>query len=110
MNNTNIKISLPDVWTVRHYAIYSDGRRKYETPLIEAKRTPVPVISRYYGAVALINAGIVHLDNVGTGNDALLKKWIDSADADSIPLTVIGTIVRHVALPLEDALEADFLA
>jgi len=71
----------------------------------------VPVISRYYGAVALINAGIVHLDN---GIDSPLKRWvdsaIDSADADSIPLTVIGTIVRHVALPLEDALEADFLA
>jgi hypothetical protein len=96
-----IKIVLPEAWTIGQYTTFIRAQRKYETEHPDAS----PFQVRYIGACALIKAGYVRLDGLPQ-----LQQAIASDIDETLPLRVMATIVRHVAIPLEAALSEDFLA
>lgn len=59
--------------------------------------------AKYYGALAIIKAGYFHLEGLDK-----LKTLITKGDGDqrSIPLAVVGFVVRYIAMPIEQALDA----
>lgn len=96
------KISLPDVWTVRHYSIYQDGQRRYNAPILEAKGIPLPINSRYYGCMALVDAGIVKIPPE-------LKTMLEAKQFDDLPVGLIANVNRLIGYALEAEFDKDFL-
>ena len=95
----NVSISLPERILLSHWEAYTHARQDYIQRREDSGKTASAVIADYYGALALIRAGFVHVD----GSEELTRV-INLDDQSATPVEVIGFIVREVSRKVEAAL------
>lgn len=95
----SIKISFPDVFTLDHWQTYSNGRAEYTTKCESDGSNPDNLIGKYFGALALIKAGFVHIEGL-----AQLMEATQSLRQGATSLQVITFIVVNVANRAEAAI------
>ncbi len=89
-----IEIEMPDRVTGYVWDVYANGRRDY---IAKNQDNNTGRIADYYGAVALIKAGIVKLTAPGH-----MLAWLDQ-DYRTLDAEWIGLLQQEVALPVEMA-------
>src|SRR5579863_2513516 len=107
-----LRFLLPDVWTVEHWDVYSDGKSAYQDRRTEAgHKTFNILIGKFYGAMALLDAGLIRveapdvvLSMLNAANrekmDMRLAKEIGSKVGDAIEAAVNGPLPDFSTLPL----------
>src|SRR5258708_28005117 len=98
-----LTISLPDCWTVGHWTTYVNGRSAYIAACEHDSTPPNAYLADYYGALALIRAGIVHVRGVEQISQQITE-ILARPDQSLTDLAVIGLVVREIACPIEAAL------
>jgi hypothetical protein len=92
-----VKFSLPDTITVGHWETYAIGRQAY---IDKQNGKANGLLADYAGALALIKAGVVHVE----GPD-LLKQYLSAPDQTLTPLAVVGLLIENIAKPVAAAVE-----
>ena len=95
----NIKVTLPDEWTLRHWQTYGTAQQEYIRKCREKSLIADSGSSKYFGAKALVDEGFVHFD----GDEAAVtqcKAWLSS---DAPPLKWVGWLNRAVGDVIEEA-------
>lgn len=92
-----LTFSMPDPaeWTIEHYIMYSEGRKK--TP-----DSSPEIIKRYYGCLELIRRGVVR----ASGPDKLLAILKDT-EQKTTNLPLVGAVVVGVSYSIENAFYID---
>lgn len=85
----------PTEWTIEHYIMYSEGRKK-------AGDSAPEIIKRYFGSLELIARKVVHVK----GPERLLATLkLDEQKITSLPL--VGTVAFAVGNSIESAFYLD---
>jgi hypothetical protein len=86
-----IRITLPDLWLVRHTNEFAKGKEDY----LEKHPKAAGSVINFYGGLALWRAGFVKIEGPKAFVDLL-----NAPDADNIPMSVVGVINREIVAKL----------
>jgi hypothetical protein len=94
-----VEFSLPDVITIGVWDTYMAGKQAYRTQQEKAEKPVTESIAEYWGALALIEAGLVHIKNAPEG----LTHWLTAKDRAGTPVVIVWYVCREVAVRVEGA-------
>jgi hypothetical protein len=95
---TPIVFTLPKVWTLDHWAIYTGAMQEYSAAAQEAKESTNAFTSQFVGAKALVENGVVHI----TGIDLLSLTGTGTGTKPN-PLAIMAAFVRYISVSIEQA-------
>jgi len=102
-----IRISLP-AWTLGHWQTYNNARNSYfareRLALPEAQRDTYvsdPITGRYVGSLALVQAGVVHIEGLEE-----LQRAVTAGAEGVTGLHIVAFIVENIGNKIEAALES----
>lgn len=96
-----LTVSIPDVITFAMWECYNDAQQKYIAKQKDAGKSASLLMCNYIGAVALIDAGFVHI----SGLDEAIR-LLKSGTQDTSPMPLITFIARQVADVVEAKINA----
>lgn len=97
-----LKISMPGTITLGIWETYFKGRQD----AIAADKEISSLAADYFGALAVMRKGLVHIDGLPALQRIVDK---DNSKQSDVPAAIVGLIVRVVARPIERAFGDTFL-
>lgn len=94
----NIEISLPAEWSLLHWQTYANGAAEYNASVYEADGTPHELLSKYFGALALVKADLVHVTGLTE-----LRAYIEKTNHDADRMALINLFVRCIANKIQES-------
>lgn len=95
----HITFSLPDVITIGVWDVYQAGKQAYKAQQERVNKPTTETVAQYYGALALIDGGFVHVTNAP---DDLLR-WLTVKERETTPLQIVWYVCQEVAIRIETA-------
>ncbi len=103
-----LKFNTPDVWNLDAWNTYHTGRQEYIKALQDKNKDAVVsnIAANYYGSIALVKAGIVHILDIDDELKDKVKKVLFNDDPKKIPLPLIGKVINEISNSIEAALDS----